>query len=142
VEIVATLTINPKLYGTLLAGERPTAIRNDAEHEAAIEHLSQYAMKGNNTPEELEFLNLLAVLVEHYEQRRWTRKREEISGIEMLQFLMDENGLKQADLTDVTSQANISAILAGKRQIGVAIAAKLGKRFQVSPHLFLDLKQI
>jgi len=101
--------------------------------------LTQYAMKDKHTPEELELLNLLATLVEHYEERRWVRKREELSGAEMLRFLMDENGLKQADLADITSQANISAILAGKRQIGPATAAKLGKRFRISPHLFLDL---
>ncbi|HEY1947361.1 MAG TPA: helix-turn-helix domain-containing protein [Bryobacteraceae bacterium] len=135
---MATLTVNPKVYGELLAGERPTAIRNDAEHAAAVEHLTQLAIK-DNTPEELEFLNLLAALVEHYEQRRWARKRDELSGVEMLQFLMEENGLKQADLADITSQANISAILAGKRQIGPATAAKLGKRFRINPHLFLDL---
>jgi HTH-type transcriptional regulator/antitoxin HigA len=123
----------------LIAGERPTAIRNDAKHSAAIEHLTRYAIKDNNTPEELEFLNLMAVLVEHYEQQRWARKRDKLSGVEMLQFLMDENGLKQTDLCEITSQANISAILAGKRQIGSATAAKLGKRFRVSPYLFLDL---
>ena len=45
-QIVATLTINPKTYGELLAEERPTAIRNDAEHSAAVEHLTRYAIKG------------------------------------------------------------------------------------------------
>lgn len=134
------LEINSKAYGELLAAKRPTVIHDDEEHGAAMAHLAELAQKENSaTPEELELLNLLATLVEDYERKRWSRKQNKFSPREMLAFLMEENGLKQSDLADIASQSNISAILSGKRQIGPVTAVKLGKRFHVSPELFLKL---
>ncbi|HMJ62880.1 MAG TPA: helix-turn-helix domain-containing protein [Bryobacteraceae bacterium] len=84
-----------------------------------------------------ELLKLLAALIEDYERKRWPRKRPKSSPSEMLAFLMEENGLKQTDLSDIAPQSNISAILRGKRSISKAIALRLAKRFRVSPELFL-----
>jgi HTH-type transcriptional regulator / antitoxin HigA len=132
------LAIDLKAYGELLAEKRPTVIHNDEEHAAAMEYITQLAQKGDDaTREELELLNLLATLIEDYERKRWPIRREKCSPRELLAFLMEENGLKQADLSNVATQSNISAILAGRRPIGAATAVKLGKRFHVSPDLFL-----
>lgn len=137
---MATVAIDLKAYGKLLAETKPTVIHNDEEHAAAMEHIAELAEKQDKaTPEEIELMNLLATLIEDYEEKRWPRKREKSSPREILGFLMKENGLAQSDLTDVTPQSNISAILAGKRSIGPAVAVKLGKRFRVNPELFLDL---
>ena len=84
-------------------------------------------------------MKLLATLIEDYERKRWSRKRQKFAPREILAFLMQENGLKQADLADIAPQSNISAILAGKRPIGNAMAIKLAKRFHVSPELFLPV---
>ena len=89
------------------------------------------------TAEELEYLNLLTVLLEDYERKRLSRQRERFSPAEMLACLMEENGLKQTDLRDVASQSNISAMLRGKRPIGKTVAQKLAQRFQVGPELLL-----
>lgn len=134
------LTIDSKAYGELLAAKRPTVVHDDEEHGAAMAYLAELAQKEDRaTPEELELLNLLATLVEDYERKRWSRIRKKFSPSEMLAFLMEENGVKQSDLAGVASQSNISAILAGKRQVGPVTAVKLGKRFHVSPELFLNL---
>lgn len=135
-----TLTVDEKLYGDLLAATRPAVISSDEEHAAAMARITAlFGKESRATPEERELMRLLTVLIEEYERKRWARKREKFSGREMLKFLMEENGLKQGDLSDVTPQANISAILAGRRPIGRETAIKLGKRFHVRPELFLDL---
>ncbi|MGH9584279.1 MAG: helix-turn-helix domain-containing protein [Bryobacteraceae bacterium] len=135
-----TLTVDEKIYGELLAATRPAVISNDEEHASAMARISElFGKEDQATPEERELMRLLAVLIEDYERKRWPRKREKISSHEMLRFLMDENGLKQTDLADITPQANISAILSGRRPIGRETAIKLGKRFNVKPELFLDL---
>jgi HTH-type transcriptional regulator/antitoxin HigA len=132
------LAIDLKAYGELLAEKRPTVIHNDEEHAAAMEYITQLAQKGDDaTREELELLNLLATLIEDYEWKRWPIRRKKCSPRELLAFLMEENGLKQGDLSNIATQSNISAILAGRRPIGAATAVKLGKRFHVSPDLFL-----
>jgi HTH-type transcriptional regulator / antitoxin HigA len=56
---------------------------------------------------------------------------------EVLRFLMDQHGLKQADLADCSPQSHISAILAGKRDISKETAKNLAKRFNVSTDIFL-----
>jgi plasmid maintenance system antidote protein VapI len=55
---------------------------------------------------------------------------------ELLAVLLEEHKLKQADLADIVPQSNLSAILAGRRPIGAALAIRLGQRFQVRPDLF------
>ena len=133
------LAIDPKVYAELLAEKRPTVIHDDEEHAAAMKYITELALKEDGaTPEELELLKLLATVIEDYERKRWPIKREKCSPGELLAFLMEENGLKQTDLSEITTQSNISAILADRRPIGAITAVKLGKRFHVSPDLFLD----
>lgn len=50
---------------------------------------------------------------------------------------MEARGLKQEDLSSVMPQSNLSAILAGKRKIGVAMAGRLGGVFGISPAVFV-----
>ena len=96
------LTIDRKTYGRLLAKEAPARITNDAEHAAALERTKEILLRENEaTPEELAYLDLRATLIEDYERNRWPLKREECSPRAMLAFLMEQNGLKQSDLSDI-----------------------------------------
>ena len=66
---------------------------------------------------------------------------EPYSPHELLQILMDDHKLIQADLVDIFGgQGNVSAALSGRRPIGVDHAKQLGERFQVRPELFLGLR--
>ena len=135
---MALLALDRRAYGKLLSKEAPTRIHDDAEHQAAMARLKDLMLREKEaSSEELAYLDLLATLIEDYERKRWPLKRETLSGREMLATLMEENGLKQSDLAGIVPQSNISAILAGKRTISKAVAIKLGKRFRVSPELFL-----
>ena len=60
-----------------------------------------------------------------------------ISGREMLRHLMDEHGVNQSALPEVGSQGVVSEILNGKRELNTRQIAALGKRFGVSPAVFL-----
>lgn len=134
------MAIDRRAYGKLLAKAAPMVIDGDEEHAAAMERLTKLALKEDSaTPEELALMRLLTALIAEYEQKRWPLKREKSSPAEMLTYLMEENGLKQSDLANIAPQANLSAMLHGKRPIPKAVAVKLGKRFHVSPELFLPL---
>ena len=57
---------------------------------------------------------------------------------DLLQFLMEEHGLTQSDLTEVGSpQGVVSEILAGKRELNVRHIRALSKPFKVSPSVFI-----
>ncbi len=59
--------------------------------------------------------------------------------ITMLKFLMDQHGLKQADLCDVFgSQGNVSEILRGIRDLNLKHIKKLSKKFGVDVSVFFD----
>ena len=61
-----------------------------------------------------------------------------ISGINALKFLMEQHGLKQADLLEeIGSQSVVSGILNGKRQLNLKQIKKLSRRFHVSPETFI-----
>lgn len=57
---------------------------------------------------------------------------------ELLQAIMEEAGLRQADLLDIFgSRSRVSDAVNGKRAISKEQAKKLGERFCVSPAAFI-----
>ena len=83
-----------------------------------------------------KYIFTLGVLVEEYEKKRFPRKA--VSGSEMLEFLMEQQGLTQAELSEeLGGQSVVSAILSGKRKLNLKQIRALAKRFGVSPAVFL-----
>lgn len=78
-------------------------------------------------------LELLVELVRDYEQANFPMKKS--TPAEMLEFLMEENELKPADLPLPASR--VSEILTGKRDVSKTQAVALGEFFRVSPALFI-----
>ena len=58
-------------------------------------------------------------------------------GVEVLRYLMEEHGLRQADLPEIGSQGVVSEILSGKRELNLRQIRELAKRFHVSPAVFV-----
>lgn len=80
-------------------------------------------------------LELVGDIVSRYEREHYAI--EPAAPNESLRFLMEARRLKQEDLSAIVPQSNLSAILAGKRNISATLAGKLGKFFGVSPALFV-----
>ena len=80
-------------------------------------------------------LGLVGDIVSRYEREHYAI--EPAAPNESLRFLMEARRLKQEDLSAIVPQSNLSAILAGKRNISATLAGKLGKFFGVSPALFV-----
>lgn len=59
------------------------------------------------------------------------------SGVDALRFLMEQHGLRQADLPELGSQGVVSEILAGKRDLNIRQVRALAERFGLSPATFL-----
>ena len=80
-------------------------------------------------------LDLVGDLVGEYDAKRFAIEASKPR--EVLRYLIEQNNLKQADLDNIVPQGNLSAILAGKRQISRELAKKLAKRFKVNVGVFV-----
>ncbi|MGH9846544.1 MAG: helix-turn-helix domain-containing protein [Blastocatellia bacterium] len=92
--------------------------------------------KKNLTPEEAQLLGLLGRLCSDFERRAYPLERSEPR--EILAWLMEEHGLKRADLLPIfKSRSAISEVLSGKRGISRNQAKMLAERFALSVEIFL-----
>ena len=112
-------------------------IRSQADFERLVTLMnSLLADVGDDEDHPLSsLLDLVSDLVSRYEQAH--HAIEPAHPKDTLRFLMVARGLKQEDLLSLVAQSNLSAILAGKRQISATLAGKLGKFFGISPAVFV-----
>jgi HTH-type transcriptional regulator / antitoxin HigA len=133
-------TIDRPTYTDLLTLYQPKIIDSEETYNKTLEALGQLMDKGENaTPEEISMMNLLAILIEIYEDEKISKMDlEEVTPQEVLNHLMEAQDLKQSDLLPVFgSKGIISEVVNGKRQISKNQAKKLGEFFSVSPVLFI-----
>lgn len=130
---------SPKKYAKLLEDTLPGVIASDEEYERIEAIFNGLMNKGEDrlSPEELRLFELLANLLEDYESKMLTPMAD-VSPVETLKFLMEQNDLKQADLVDVFgSQAVVSKVLSEKRSISKTHAKRLAQRFHLSVDAFI-----
>ena len=133
-----TITLDAKIYNSLLVEYQPRAIDSESEYERMLEGIDRLMELGENlTPEEVSLLETLAILVEAYEEAEFPL--EPSSPQEILLHLMEARELKQVDLVDVMggSKGIVSEVVNGKREISKSQAKALGEFFNVSPALFI-----
>jgi HTH-type transcriptional regulator/antitoxin HigA len=120
-------------YKTLLAETAPQAIRTEAENDAAIRRIEELE-KGSAA--ERKLADLLTVLVEAFEEEHYPVLRK-VTPVEVLKELMEANGLKQKDLTDIfVTPSIVSEVLSGKRNLTIQHIKRLSKRFHIPADLF------
>ena len=82
-----------------------------------------------------ELADALGVFVEKYEAEQV--RIPEAKPAAVLKFLMQEHGLRQADLPQIGSQGVVSEVLAGRRVLNSRQIRQLARRFGVSPAVFV-----
>jgi HTH-type transcriptional regulator/antitoxin HigA len=124
-------------YGKLLAVELPRPIQNKREFDRMVARLEELDFaKRKLTQEEKALREVLAALIEVYDEEH--HHIPEQPPHEMVKHLMEQCGLKQADLVPVLgSRARVSDLVNGKRGISKAQAKKLAEYFGVSAEPFI-----
>jgi HTH-type transcriptional regulator/antitoxin HigA len=117
-----------------LVGVTSVKTEEDYERAAALVNMLLDAIRDDAAHPLSDVLHYLTVQMADYEAAQV--EIPEARPRDVLRLLMEQHGLKQADLTDCAPQGHISAILSGKRGISKAMAKKFAKRFAVSPDLF------
>ncbi len=131
---MSALTISPA-YVQLLARMPPKVIRTEAENDHYVDALYELDQKPRLTREERELSDLLTLLVEDFEHRRYGLPRA--TPAQTLAFLMEQRGLKQKDLVDIIgARSTVSEVMSGKRELTKQQIRRLSEHFHVSPEIF------
>lgn len=112
-------------------------VRDEAHYEqllTLVEDLMGIAGASDTSPLN-GLLDLVADRIREYEDRvhPWPDTSTPAS---TLAFLMDQHGLKQADLREIGTQGVVSEVLSGKRPLNLRQAKALAARFAVSIDVF------
>lgn len=129
-DLVATLSKLRNMLGVLV-------VRTQEDHATAVslmDEIMDIIGEDHNHPLQ-ELLHILSSQIEIYEDEHVQIPDAEPR--EVLRYLMEEHGLKQADLGDCMPQSRVSEVLSGERKITVDAAKRLAQRFNVSTDVFL-----
>ena len=132
---------NSSAYIELLKAFPPRPITAEEELMATQEAIDSLLDKGELTPDERDYLNLLGMLVYEYEQT--LEPIPDIYGVELLKALIEDFELRQKDLVPIfKTESIVSDILREKRQLTTEHIQKLAEFFQVSPAVFFPLHPV
>jgi|ERR1017187_196812 HTH-type transcriptional regulator/antitoxin HigA len=132
----ASAVLDAVRYGELCAETLPKVIESDEEFDRMVEHLERLTFKRDASAEENALAELLQRLIQDYDDEHYPIP--DAPPHRMVKFLMEQRGLKQADLVPLLgSRAQVSDLVNGKRGISKAQVKKLAEFFKVSAELFL-----
>lgn len=131
-----TIELNEKTYRQLLGRTLPHVIRTEEEYERLTNELMRLDEREDLSREENELAELLTVLIDEYEVRRYPIRKANPQ--QTLQHLMEARKLTQKDLWKVFGSKGItSEVFHGKRSISKTQAKKLAEFFHVNVELFI-----
>jgi HTH-type transcriptional regulator / antitoxin HigA len=131
-----TAVIDPVKYGRLCADALPRVITSDREFDRMSAKLEELDFKARKTPEEAALAELLAKLIKDYDDKHHALPA--LPPNRMIAFLMEQKGMRQADLLPVLGSRSITSdLVSGKREPSKAHIRRLAEFFKVSAELFL-----
>ena len=109
-------------------------IKNNKDYKLALKSLE--AVFDETGGKLAEYAETLTVLIEHYESENFPMN--ESKGVDLLEFLMAQNNLKQKDLTGIIgTKSSVSEILSRKRPLNLQHIRALADKFNVKPATFI-----
>lgn len=112
-------------------------IANEQEYDNAVNVLNELLDAGGADEQHplAVLVSLLSDFIADYEDKH--NHTPIVTGRAMLAFLMEQHGLKQADLAEIGSQGVVSELLSGKREFTTNHIKLLAARFNVPVSVFL-----
>ena len=110
-------------------------IRNDNDHRAALTEIDRLWNAKDGTPE-ADTMEVLAILVEDYESKRWPVTAS--SPLEILRYAVSEMGHTQSGLAALLgSRSRASEILKGKRPLTIEAVRKISAAWNIPAQLLI-----
>jgi HTH-type transcriptional regulator/antitoxin HigA len=113
-------------------------IKTEAEYDAALKRIEVLMDAEPGSPEEEE-LELIGLLVEHYEQEHYPIGSP--TPLEAIEFFMDQKGLTNADIVQyLGSPSKVSEVLSGKRALSKTMIRKLVEGLGIPAEILLEIE--
>jgi len=110
-------------------------IRTDSDHKEALREIERLWGAEPGTPEG-DKLDVLATLVEAYENNRWPS--DALTPLDILWSAIKDDGRTQAELAEVLgARSRASEILNGKRAISLEAARKISAAWKIPIQLLV-----
>lgn len=103
-------------------------IKTDEDHRAALKEVESLWGAGEGTPEG-DRLDVLATLIEAYEERRWPM--DELDPVEAIEAAMAEEGRTRSDLASLIGESRATEILRRKRHLTLPMIRKIAGTWRV-----------
>lgn len=111
-------------------------IKTEADYQQVLARLEQIFDAVPGTPEGDE-LEVLAILVEHYESQRFPIDLPD--PVEAIQFRMEQLGLRQSDLGKlIGSKSRISEVLNRKRKLTLEMIRQLSMSLAIPAQVLIQ----
>jgi HTH-type transcriptional regulator/antitoxin HigA len=125
-------------YIELLKTFPPRPINSEEELITTQSVIDLLIDRGELTPDEQDYINVLGSLVYEYEQLHY-EPIPDIHGVELIKALLAEFNLRQKDLVPIfKTESIVSAVLNGQRQLSANHIRKLADFFHISPAAFFE----
>ena len=113
-----------------------TIIVIDSDAELARARALVDRLMTSDKPADIARLAAQARLIAAYEEEKWPTRLP--SPAEVIRYLMDQHGLKRADLVPLLGSADrVDDILRGRRHLTLAMVQRLRARFHVPADMLL-----
>ena len=115
-----------------------TAPQSPDDHEHLVAVLKEVLDAGgaDETSSLATLAERIGDLIEAYETKH--HSIPDASPVGVLVFLMEQHGLKQADVPEIGAQSVVSEVLSGKRRLNIRQVSALSKRFGISANAFIS----
>jgi HTH-type transcriptional regulator/antitoxin HigA len=111
-------------------------IRTEEDYKSAMERLEMIFDAQKNTPAGDE-LELLSVLIEHYEKQRFTIDSPD--PIAAIQFRMEQLNMRPTDLAEIIGyKSRVSEILSKKRKLSLTMIRKLHNSLHIPMEILVQ----
>jgi antitoxin component HigA of HigAB toxin-antitoxin module len=129
----------PRDFKSLVELHMPHALHDEVGYGNTMEVIDALTSIPARTKDQAEYLDTLTILAEAYERAHHAIDTSEISGLDALKHLVEENritGVALGRILGVKPPA-VSMIVNGIRPITADHARKLGRRFGLEPGIFI-----
>ena len=129
------MSYTQNIYINLLISFPPRPIKSEEDLEKVQDIVDKLLDKEKRTEDEEDYLYLLAMLIEEYEEKQ--DLIPDIYGVELIKALMVELDLKQKDIIPIfKTESIVSDVLNGKRKMTAEHIQRSAEMFHLSPAVF------
>ena len=128
-------------YIDLLKSFPPRPIISEEELNATQKVIDSLIYKGELTPDEQDYLNVLGILVYEH-QLLYQEPIPKLQGVKLIKALLEEHNLEKKDLLPIfKSESTFSEVLSAKRKLTAEQIRQLADFFQMSPADFFESEE-